>query len=310
MSYYTTQLRFICEKLAGLEQSNPDYRDINQIITKASTALFGNYPIFDENYRTVLNHKIIQHFYQQEIGFETEGQFIFRLNVKMNEIMPYYNKLYLLDLEDIELFNNEDYTETYSGKDEGSNTQNYGKTDTETRDFSDKNSGTKTNKFVADNSSSGSNTSTDTTKNITQDTTTTDYSHDDRFSDTPEGNISGVGDKTYLTDYRVVKDQTKNGGNITSTNSGSIETRGSNSENKDETSTLTDQTQISRTGTGNHKLSGKDVLDIIMNQNYTKKITGRNGINPIDQILKIRNSFLNIDMLIINELEVLFMQIF
>ena len=45
-----------------------------------------NYPIFDENYRTTLNEKILNHYYEDEIGFETASLFRFYLNNKLNEI--------------------------------------------------------------------------------------------------------------------------------------------------------------------------------------------------------------------------------
>lgn len=53
-----------------------------------------DYPIFDEEYRTILNNKILMHYYMDEIGFETAGLFKVYLNNKMKEIMPYYNELY------------------------------------------------------------------------------------------------------------------------------------------------------------------------------------------------------------------------
>ena len=52
------------------------------------------YPIWNESYREILNQKIINHYYINEIGFETANLFKFYLNNKMNEIMPYYNNLY------------------------------------------------------------------------------------------------------------------------------------------------------------------------------------------------------------------------
>ena len=52
------------------------------------------YPIWNESYRQILNQKIINHYYINEIGFETANLFKFYLNNKMNEIMPYYNNLY------------------------------------------------------------------------------------------------------------------------------------------------------------------------------------------------------------------------
>ena len=53
-----------------------------------------NYPIFNEEYRSVLEEKITRHFYFREIGFETVGRFLYELETKLNEIMPFYNKLY------------------------------------------------------------------------------------------------------------------------------------------------------------------------------------------------------------------------
>ena len=95
MSKYTTELRYICETYAGLDES-VGYNSIEEIIAKSRTKIFDfDYPIFDESYREVLETKIIRHFYTREIGFETVGLWKLKLNTKMNEIMVYYNQLYL-----------------------------------------------------------------------------------------------------------------------------------------------------------------------------------------------------------------------
>jgi hypothetical protein len=78
MSNYTTELRKIDEKLID-------------------TAL-SFYQIFDESYRKILNTKIKQHFWFNEIAHETIDVFLFQLKVKMNEIMPYYNQMYEAEL--------------------------------------------------------------------------------------------------------------------------------------------------------------------------------------------------------------------
>ena len=75
MSKYTTELRYLIQ--SGFDLG------------------LRNYPIFDENYRSKLNEKILNHYYMREIGFETAGLFKRYLNVKMEEIMPYYNQMYL-----------------------------------------------------------------------------------------------------------------------------------------------------------------------------------------------------------------------
>jgi len=53
-----------------------------------------HYPIFDTNYRAMLNGKIIDHYWNREIGRETVDDFQRALRMTMNEIMTYYNKLY------------------------------------------------------------------------------------------------------------------------------------------------------------------------------------------------------------------------
>ena len=77
-----------------------------------------SYPIFDENYRQILNQKILYHYYENEIGFETAPLFRFYLNNKLNEIMPYYNELYNVQkkiIDDKLLLNNVNITETLIG---------------------------------------------------------------------------------------------------------------------------------------------------------------------------------------------------
>ena len=94
MSSYTTQLRFICESLTGHSES-VGYNDTREVITAAIPLVFDfDFPIFDENHRNTLCSKIIAHYYNDEIAYETVGLFKFNLRTKMNEIMPYYNTLY------------------------------------------------------------------------------------------------------------------------------------------------------------------------------------------------------------------------
>lgn len=54
----------------------------------------GTYPIFNEHYRGILNGKIIDEYYNREIGTETIDNFILILRKKMDQVMPYYNQLY------------------------------------------------------------------------------------------------------------------------------------------------------------------------------------------------------------------------
>lgn len=80
-----------------------------------------SYPIFDENYRNTLNQNILNHYYENEIGFETAPLFRHYLNQTLNEIMPKYNALYKAQKEILDknlLISNVNLTESL----EGSNT--------------------------------------------------------------------------------------------------------------------------------------------------------------------------------------------
>lgn len=53
-----------------------------------------DYPIFDEDYRAVLNQRIYDHFAYREIAADTPQLFVFYLNRRMRENMPAYNAVY------------------------------------------------------------------------------------------------------------------------------------------------------------------------------------------------------------------------
>ena len=92
MSEYTTQVRFICESYAGLQES-VGADDVNTIVALAAPKIFMNFPIWDEEYRLALETKILKHFYLREIAHETVGLWRLRLDTYMNELMPVYNKM-------------------------------------------------------------------------------------------------------------------------------------------------------------------------------------------------------------------------
>lgn len=94
MSKYTTEVRYICERAAGLEESK-GFNDVSDILDKAAGNVFNfSFPIFDEAYRPVLCKKILLHYYTREICDETVGLWKLRMYAKLNTIMPYYNQLY------------------------------------------------------------------------------------------------------------------------------------------------------------------------------------------------------------------------
>ena len=178
MSNYTTEVRYICESYAGLEESK-GYSDINGIIAKAIPKIFEKFEIFDEDYRNVLCTKILRHYYTREIGAETVALWKFWLNTRLNEIMPYFNKMYKSELLDFNPFYDVDLNRTHQKENTGKETAKV-TTATET-----------------DSTINTENNLTDNTEQTSTSTNTgTNYN---LFSDTPQGGLDGVDSETYLT---------------------------------------------------------------------------------------------------------------
>lgn len=123
MSKYTTSIRNIIDSLTGnSEQSTAD--NFNSRILTACPLIFLPFPLFNEDYRLTLESKILKHYYTREIAFETFGLWKIKLDTRMNEIMPYYNKLYYSAELTFDPLHDVDLTRINSGTSEsGQNTQ-------------------------------------------------------------------------------------------------------------------------------------------------------------------------------------------
>ena len=69
----------------------------------------------DEEVKKNFENRFIEHFYFDEIGFETIGRFKQRLKSKLNDIMPYYKQLYESEIKSkkIDFLLNKDLKETF-----------------------------------------------------------------------------------------------------------------------------------------------------------------------------------------------------
>lgn len=265
MSKYTTELRFICETYAGLKES-VGYSFVQNVIEEARPLLFDfDYPIFDENYKSVLETKIIKHFYTREIGFETVGLFKLKLDMKMNEIMPYYNKLYESELLEFNPLYTMNYTKEHHQRDNGNNS-------------------TIIQEIVGTNESEGYNHSANNSTTGNRQIANVDTN---LYSDTPQGDLTGIDDKTYLTNANK------------------------NTVNGSENNTTTEQQQAADTRTRNKtdNKSGNEAKTFTSTNDYTDSVSGYDGRNASKLIEDFRKTLLNIDMQIINDLETLFMGI-
>ena len=250
MSTYTTELRYICETLAGIDES-AGYADTDNIIKTAAPKIFNfNFPIFDPLYKFPLCEKIIEHYYTREIGEETYGLWRLRLRARMRDIMPYYNQLYKSAQLIFDPLTDTDVTTSHKL--------------------------TRGEKSEAETKGTNSGTSSGTGKNSTTETA----NREQDYSDTPQGDSTGVLEKKYLTSVTVEN----NTGNTSGTQESTSQTTG--------------------TSSGTEKRSVDSVDD------YIERVTGKRGGQSYSNLIaEFRETFINIDNMIIDELADLFINL-
>lgn len=273
MSKYTTEVRYICESALNLDESK-GYNDVNTIIADSRSKIFNfNYPIYDEEYRSVLETKILKHFYTREIGFETVGLWKLKLDTKMNEIMPYYNQLYKSALLEFNPFWTDDYSTLHNRKIDGINEKN--EFSTSSANSSEEVDGTITT----------DETSLNALKNTREDTSR------DKYSDTPQGALTDLENDKYLTNARKITtdEETKGDG---------LNVKSSNNANN---------TSTTNSGTTDNNSMGVNTFN--NTEDYLEYVQGRRGKDASEMLLKYRKTFLNIDMQVIDDLEELFLHL-
>ena len=258
MSKYTTEVRFICETEAGYSE-NQSASNVDAAIEKSWNKIFGDFPIYDEKYRKVLCCKILKHFYLREIASETVGIWKMWLTERMNMIMPYYNQLYQSATLEFNPLYDVDLNTTHDLKDAGENSSTLHGEDSNTR---------------TDNLSS---LRTDNLKHSDEN------NQWNKFSDTPQGALTGVETGEYLTDARNVTDK----GSSADTGTQKLDNTG---------------TQVNA-GTSDSKSTG----NYSSLKEYSEHVQGkRSGTSYAKLLMEYRKSMLNIDQMIMDDLKDLF----
>lgn len=267
MSKYTTEVRFICESKSGLENS-AGADNVDDIISKSWDKIFTKKAIFfDEEYRSILCQKILKHYYLREICCETVGIWKLWLNTRLEEVMPYYNQLYESAKIKFDPIKDTDLSTTYTRTTDGTKNENGTRNETGTNN--------KNNSGKRDTTNSGTFTSNN------------DKTNRDLYSDTPQGALTGVENETYLTNARKVTE-------VDNTMSNTKDT--SNDTYSDE---VTENREINET-TNNNGTSNTT-------EEYIESIVGKRGSESYSDLLnKFRDTFLNIDMMVIEEFSDLF----
>lgn len=275
VSKYTTEVRFICEQKAGLEGS-VGASDVDEVLSKSwNKVVTSNFAIFDEAYREKLVSKVLKHYYLREIGAETVGVWMLWMNTKFEEIMPYYNQLYESAKLKFEPFYDVDYTRS-SQRDV-----------TETEHGSYENKG----QTQSDESSTDTGKTGNTRTGKTTEVGSTGGTSKDLYSDTPQGALTGVESETYLTNARKITDSGNSNTDIdeTVTDAGTSEVKGVNSQ------------------TVNSTLNNTNAKSGAKGDTFSESVTGKMGGGSYSKMLiEYRDTFINIDMQVIDEFKDLF----
>ena len=292
LSKYTTEVRFICEKFADLDESK-GFSKVDDIVEKARHSIFEKYPIFDESYRSILETKILKHFYTREIGFETVGLWLLKLNQKMNEIMPFYNQFYESQKLTFNPLVNVSTSQASSRNDStSSNAQTAQATSNERTNSVSKESNessTSSSKTIEDNKQIyGSKVATMGTDDVSE-------------SDTPQGTLENVENNTYLSKF------TRDKKNLTDAKSGTdeIASNGSvDSANANVSNISENANEKVQANQATNENTEKNTLE-----NYIATNVGLSGVSGSELLEKYRATFINIDMLVIDELNDLFIKL-
>lgn len=140
---------------------------INELATKGRGKIFDfDYPLSENINKEKFEVIILNHYLMRRIGFETVTAFKIQLNVKLNEIMPLYNKMFNA-LENWDIFEDGEVTKRIGTEERINNTSN--------------------------SLENTSNTETNTTS-------------DRRESNTPQNQLENVRDGSYVTNYNYDTD--------------------------------------------------------------------------------------------------------
>lgn len=307
MSKYTTQIRYVVEMY-----SDP-HSPMSKRIEEATHAIFNfDYPIWSLEYKKILEKKILMHYFNKEICFETLGLWKLYLEERLNLIMPYYNEIYTTVSNKYDWLEDVNLTETYVG-DKNTKTN-----------LSEQFKGMFDEDTKSDSNTTANDTATTHAKSETKDEgvdTTSSELHENKnqtatkktnnlTSDTPQANFQGLDYATQLVENNA--DDTSD-----STNDSNSESRMDRNNTTNSTSDTTNSTDrqeyVNATGNRIGNTQNNTNAETASNTNdiFTRVTKGLNGSRSKTTLnMEYRNSLINIDKMIIEELQDLFMMIY
>ena len=203
-----TILEAIVNPDVDLNEPAPEVKIKDLAKAGRSTIFNFDYPLTSNITKEKFETMILNHFLQRRIGFETVTAFRIQLDVKLNEIMPLYNKMFDA-LENWEIFNDGEVT-TRTGTDN------------------------RTTQSINNTSNELNNHSTTSTADIS----------DRRNSELPQNQLEDLRNGSYVTNYNYDTNTNNGEGNSTSQGTSQATNQGTDNNIYNETITRTPANKI------------------------------------------------------------------
>lgn len=278
------------------------------IVHQAAPYIFDfDFPIHDETHRLALEEKIIKRYYFRHICCPDEDEWKMRLDARLNEIMPYYNKIYESFDYLVDFMDDVDYTREVGEDTQKANSENT----TSTQNTAANTDSVKTENSEANRSSTSSGSTQETgigtESRDTTDSTTTNAVN--QYSDTPQGSLTDVVEGNYLTNANVADGtESKTGNSETERQEArSGETESTESGQSSAKSDVIGSTESSTNTTGTFDVDGIESGS----RNLNEKVKGKmHSGSKSAYVLEYRKALMNVDVEIIGRLADLFLNVY
>ena len=172
-----------------------DKTKIKDLAKVGRTKIFDfDYPLSDKISKEDFECMILNHYLTRRIGFDTPTLFKIQLNVKLNQIMPMYNKMF-------------DSIDGWNIFKDGEKTTRYG---TDNREIN----------------------STSNTENTLHNKSNSENISDRRYSDTPQNELQNIRDGKYVTEYNYDTNNAEDTSNSNGTSQNTLNTNDDNTYNE------------------------------------------------------------------------------
>lgn len=281
---------------------------LESIVHQAAPDVFNfDYPIHDENHRLALEEKIIKRYFYRRICCSDVDEWKLRLDARMNEIMPYYNKIYesfdyLKDILDDVDYTREIGQETQTAKSENtnSNTSTVATVDT---------AGSRVDNTDTTTERSGSAERIDNGMTSSKGTQNSDSDALSKYADTPQGTLTGLINDSYLTNATMSEASE----NKTSSSQGTSANQSKEDITNSETGSVDRKTDTIGTSNTDSEISANAQTEGIGNENLNReeKVKGKMyGGSKSKYVMEYRQAIINVDSEIIGRLADLFLNVY